>query len=68
MPFTQEIFSATFRILESLDEHFYEQDLFFNFNYHWPMHGFGLPDDELKKVYRDSALNAIKQAQNNAKA
>lgn len=68
MPFTQEIFSATFRILESVDEHFYEQDLFFNFNYHWPMHGFGLPDDVLKNVYRDSALNAIKQAQNNAKA
>ncbi len=32
------------------------------------MHDFGLPDDVLKKVYRDSALNAIRQAQNNAKA
>lgn len=62
MPYNQQVFSTTFRIMESLDEHFYEQDLFFNFNYHWPMHGFGLPDDVLKKVYRDTALNAFKQA------
>ena len=62
MPYTQKMFSTTFRIMESLDEHFYEQDLYFNFNYHWPMHGFGLTDDILKKVYRDAALNAFKQA------
>ena len=68
MPYTQRIFSTTFRVMESLDEHFYEQDLFFNFNYHWPMHGFGLPDDVLKKVYRQTALNAFKQARGTAKA
>ena len=68
MPYTQRMFSTTFRIMESLDEHFYEQDLYFNFNYHWPMHGFGLPDDVLKKVYREAALNAFKQARSNAKA
>jgi predicted TIM-barrel fold metal-dependent hydrolase len=67
MPYTQQIFSTTFRIMESLDEHFYEQDLFFNFNYHWPMHGFGLPDDVLKKVYGDTALSAFRQARSNAK-
>lgn len=67
MPYTQQIFSTTFRVMESLDEHFYEQDLFFNFNYHWPMHGFGLPDDVLKKVYRDTALNAFKQARSSAR-
>jgi hypothetical protein len=27
-----------------------------------------LPDDVLKKVYRETALNAFKQARNNAKA
>jgi hypothetical protein len=32
------------------------------------MHGFGLPDDQLRKVYRESAMTAIKQAQSNAKA
>ena len=68
MPYTPRIFSTTFRIMESLDEHFYDNDLYFNFNYHWPMHGFGLPDDVLKKVYRETALNAFKQARNNAKA
>jgi uncharacterized protein len=67
MPYTQQIFSTTFRVMESLDEHFYEQDLFFNFNYHWPLHGFGLPDDILKKVYRETALSAFKQARSTAR-
>jgi uncharacterized protein len=66
MAYTQQMFSATFRILESLDEHFYENGLNFNFNYHWPLHGFGLPDDVLKKVYRENALRAFQQARNNA--
>jgi predicted TIM-barrel fold metal-dependent hydrolase len=63
MAYTQRMFSATFRILESQDEHFYEQDLNFNFNYHWPLYGLGLPDSVLKKVYRDNALRAFRQAQ-----
>jgi hypothetical protein len=67
MPYTQDVFSTTFRIMESLDEHFYANDVFFNFDYHWPLHGFGLRDDVLKKIYRDAALNAIKQARDNAK-
>ena len=62
MPYNQRMFSTTFRVLESLDEHFYEQDLYFNFDYHWPMHGLGLPDQVLKKVYRDTALAAFAQA------
>jgi predicted TIM-barrel fold metal-dependent hydrolase len=62
MPYTQRIFSTTFRILESNDEHFYERDLFFNFDYHWPMHGLGLPDVLLRKIYRDNALKAFRQA------
>jgi predicted TIM-barrel fold metal-dependent hydrolase len=67
MPYTQQIFSTTFRVMESFDEHFYEQDLFFNFNYHWPMHGFGLTDDVLKKVYRETALGAFRQARSTAR-
>lgn len=67
MPYTQQIFSTTFRIMESLDEHFYENDLFFNFNYHWPMHGFGLPDGALKRIYGETALDAFKRARGNAK-
>jgi hypothetical protein len=59
MTYSQRMFSVTFRILESSDEHFYETDLF---NYHWPLYGFGLPDALLKKVYRDNALRAFRQA------
>jgi hypothetical protein len=62
MPYTQKILSTTFRILESNDEHFYERDIYFNFDYHWPLHGLGLPDDLLKKVYRDNALQAFRRA------
>ena len=48
-----EMYRTTFRILETEDEHFYAMDLF---NYHWPLHGFGLPDAVLKKVYADLSL------------
>jgi predicted TIM-barrel fold metal-dependent hydrolase len=67
IPFSQHLFSLTYRILESNDEHFYDQDFYFNFNYHWPMYGMGLPDDVLKKVYHETALRAFKQARASAK-
>ena len=44
----------TFRILESLDEHFYDAE---QFSYHWALNGFGLSDAVLKKVYRDNAAS-----------
>ncbi len=46
------MYRVTFRILESLDEHFYEVE---QFSYHWALNGFGLSDDVLKKVYRENA-------------
>ena len=57
MGYTQQMFNTTFRILESSDEHFYE-----GYSYHWPQHGFALPDDVLRKVYRETALKAFSQA------
>ena len=66
MAYNQRMFSTTFRVLESNDEHFYERDLNFNFDYHWPLNGFGLPDDVLKKVYADNARRAFQQAKNYA--
>ncbi len=66
MAYNQRMFSTTFRILESNDEHFYERDLNFNFDYHWPLNGFGLPDGVLKKVYRENALKAFSEARKNA--
>jgi hypothetical protein len=66
MTYHERMFATTFRILESLDEHFYEQDLYFNFNYHWPMHGLGLPDDVLRKVYSENAKAVFQKARNGA--
>jgi len=57
MGFNAEMYRTTFRILETADEHFYAQDLF---NYHWPLHGFGLKDAVLKKVYGDNAGRILK--------
>jgi predicted TIM-barrel fold metal-dependent hydrolase len=56
MGFSPHMYSTTFRILESNDEHFYEIDLF---NYHWPLYGFGLKDGVLKKIYRENALKIL---------
>jgi len=62
MAYNQRMFSTTFRILESHDEHFYERDLNFNFDYHWALNGFGLPDPILKKVYADNARRVFQRA------
>ncbi len=61
--YRQDMFSATFRLLESADEHFYED--FFR-SYHWPFYGAGLPDDVLKKLYRDNTLAVYARAKRNA--
>ena len=53
-----EMYRSTFRILETEDEHFYLETLRL---YHWPYHGFGLPDDILKKIYRDNARKVLKR-------
>jgi predicted TIM-barrel fold metal-dependent hydrolase len=51
-----EMYRSTFRILETEDEHFYLETLRL---YHWPYHGFGLPDTILRKVYRDNARRVL---------
>jgi predicted TIM-barrel fold metal-dependent hydrolase len=48
----QAMYRVTFRILELLDEHFYEIE---QFSYHWSLNGFGLNDAILKQVYHDNA-------------
>jgi uncharacterized protein len=57
MSFDLAMYRTTFRILESNDEHFYETELF---GYHWPLYGFGLPKNILKKVYHDNAARILK--------
>jgi len=51
-----EMYRITFRILESADEHFYETR---QFGYHWALNGFDLPEDVLKKVYRENAIRIL---------
>ena len=50
------MYEITFRILETLDEHFY----YYRF-YHWPSHGFGLNNRVLKKVYQQNAKKILKK-------
>ena len=52
MGFDKPMYQVTFRILETLDEHFYETDMF---GYHWSLNGFGLSDEILEKLYRTNA-------------
>jgi uncharacterized protein len=56
MGFDKPMYRVTFRILETLDEHFYETD---QFDYHWYLNGFGLPDATLKQVYHDNAVKLL---------
>ena len=52
------MYHTTFRILETEDEHFYDWNLF---SYHWPLHGFGLPNTVLEKVYSGNARKLVKK-------
>ncbi len=56
MGFDKQMYRTTFRILESLDEHFYEVD---QFSYHWSLNGFGLSDEILKQVYHENASKLL---------
>lgn len=51
-----DMYRVTFRILESADEHFYEQD---HFSYHWPLQGLHLSDATLKKIYSTNAKRIL---------
>jgi len=53
-----DMYTTTFRILETADEHFYKQKLF---NYHWPLHGLELDKKTLRKLYRDNANKILTQ-------
>jgi len=52
----KDMYRVTFRILESLDEHFYEVE---QFAYHWALNGFGLSDAILQQVYHDNAAKLL---------
>lgn len=56
MGFEKAMYRVTFRILESLDEHFYETE---QFNYHWSLNGFGLNSETLKHLYHGNATKLL---------
>jgi predicted TIM-barrel fold metal-dependent hydrolase len=58
-----DMYRLTFRILETLDEHFYAPI----FEYHWSYSGFGLEEAVLQKLYRTNALEVARRARTNAK-
>jgi predicted TIM-barrel fold metal-dependent hydrolase len=53
-----DMYRLTFRILETLDEHFYAPI----FEYHWSYSGFGLEGPVLEKLYRANALEVAARA------
>jgi len=56
MGYDKGMYQITFRILESLDEHFYEIE---QFSYHWALNGLGLSDAILKQVYLENAARIL---------
>jgi predicted TIM-barrel fold metal-dependent hydrolase len=56
MDIASELYKATFRLLESSDEHIYEHDLF---KYHWPLYGLDLSDSVLRKLYQENAMHLL---------
>jgi uncharacterized protein len=53
----KRMYGITFRLLETLDEHYWERG---EFNNHWTMNGLGLSTKALQAVYRDTALKILK--------
>jgi predicted TIM-barrel fold metal-dependent hydrolase len=51
-----EMYAMTFRMLESMDEHFYLTE---QTGYQWSCNGFGLPDAILKKIYGGNASKIL---------
>ena len=56
MGFDKAMYGITFRILESLDEHFYEIE---QFGYHWSLNGLALLDTVLQKIYHENASKLL---------
>ena len=57
MGMSPSMYKITFRILETDDEHFYDKD---RFSYHWPLNGFDLSDETLRKLYHENAEKILK--------
>jgi hypothetical protein len=49
--FGGRFYPLSFRILETADEHFYDERI----RYHWPLHGLDLSDETLRALYHGNA-------------
>jgi uncharacterized protein len=56
MDYVNTIYEMSFRLLESADDHIYDPDFS---KYHWPLYGLQLPDQVLRKLYRDNYLSMM---------
>jgi predicted TIM-barrel fold metal-dependent hydrolase len=56
--FQPAMYRASFRALESADDHYYEGILP---SLHWPLYGLALSDGALRKIYRENALRLLKK-------
>lgn len=56
--FRPEMYRASFRALESADDHYYEPQVLPNL--HWPLYGLALSDRTLRKLYRENAIKLLK--------
>ena len=56
MGMDEAMYQTTFRIMETQDEHFYDRNIS---SYHWAMHGYGLSNDVLEKVYHSNARKIL---------
>jgi hypothetical protein len=61
---SKKMYVSTFHILETADEHFYEQS---RYNYHWPLYGLSLTDATLKKIYSDNGKKILSYTQRRSK-
>jgi len=60
MPPSRDMYRFHFRMFETFDEYFVPPDYDGTFGRHrWRVHGLGLPDDALKKIYHENALRLI---------
>ena len=71
--YAESFLTQVFHIIETSDEHFYVeygmdcgrsfQSCIPELTYTWPLSGLDLPDDILKKLYRDNAVAVFRRAQ-----
>ena len=54
--YNQEEFHTYFRVFETADEYF---DYYRNYHAFWQMYGLDLPDEVLRKIYYENALNLV---------